>query len=86
MTRCASVIDGLGLRTCHSIQAERWLFVSLISNGMGLHCHKAAFADLRFMEFFAANIRNPHARRGYARETKDIRLWCGDVGGAQSIA
>ena len=24
-------------------------------------------ASLRFLEFFAANIRNPHTRRAYAR-------------------
>lgn len=25
-------------------------------------------ASMRFLEFFAANIRNPHTRRVYARE------------------
>ena len=29
-------------------------------------------AGLRFMEFFAANIRNPHTRRAYARAVKDF--------------
>lgn len=28
-------------------------------------------AGTRFMDFFAANIRNPHTRRAYARDVKD---------------
>jgi site-specific recombinase XerD len=42
-------------------------------------------AGVRFMEFFAANIRNPHTRRAYARAMKDFFAWCEDVG-VQSIA
>jgi hypothetical protein len=27
---------------------------------------------MRFLEFFAANIRNPHTRRAYARAAKEF--------------
>ena len=37
-------------------------------------------ATLRFLEFFAANIRNPHTRRAYARAVADFLAWCEDVG------
>lgn len=37
-------------------------------------------AALRFLEFFAANIRNPHTRRAYARAVADFCAWCTDVG------
>jgi site-specific recombinase XerD len=39
-----------------------------------------AHASIRFMEFFAANIRNPHTRRAYARAVKDFLTWCEDAG------
>jgi site-specific recombinase XerD len=42
-------------------------------------------ACMRFMEFFTANIRNPHTRRAYARAVKDFLAWCEDVG-VQSVA
>jgi site-specific recombinase XerD len=42
-------------------------------------------AGVRFLEFFAANISNPHTRRAYARAVKDFLVWCEDVG-VQSIA
>ncbi|MDR3574428.1 MAG: tyrosine-type recombinase/integrase [Anaerolineaceae bacterium] len=42
-------------------------------------------ACVRFMEFFAANIRNPHTRRAYARAVADFMAWCEKVG-VQSIA
>ena len=29
-------------------------------------------AGMRFLEFFAANIRNPHTRRAYARVVADF--------------
>ena len=29
-------------------------------------------ADMRFLEFFAGNIRNPHTRRAYARAAEVI--------------
>jgi site-specific recombinase XerD len=37
-------------------------------------------ASIRFMEFFAANIRNPHTRRAYRRAVADFLAWCEDVG------
>ncbi len=37
-------------------------------------------AFLRFLEFFAAAIRNPHTRRAYARAVADFLAWCGDHG------
>ncbi len=42
-------------------------------------------ASFRFLEFFAANIRNPHTRRAYARAVKDFLAWCEDAG-VHSIA
>jgi site-specific recombinase XerD len=35
---------------------------------------------LRFLEFFAAAIRNPHTRRAYARAVADFLAWCEDHG------
>lgn len=37
-------------------------------------------AQIRFLEFFAANIRNPHTRRAYARATVEFLAWCNDRG------
>ncbi len=37
-------------------------------------------ASLRFLEFFAANIRNPHTRRAYSRATGDFLGWCKGAG------
>lgn len=37
-------------------------------------------AALRFLEFFAAEIRNPHTRRAYTRAAADFLAWCADVG------
>lgn len=37
-------------------------------------------AQLRFLEFFAANIRNPHTRRAYARGASDFLAWCAERG------
>ena len=31
---------------------------------------------MRFLEFFAANIRNPHTRRAYARACGRFFIWC----------
>lgn len=31
---------------------------------------------MRFLEFFAANIRNPHTRRAYAKAARDFLSWC----------
>ena len=37
-------------------------------------------AALRFVEFFAANIRNPHTRRAYARAAGEFLAWCAAAG------
>jgi len=37
-------------------------------------------AGVRFLEFFAANIRNPHTRRAYSRAVADFLAWCEDAG------
>ena len=34
----------------------------------------------RFLEFFAAQIRNPHTRRAYARAVGEFLSWCESVG------
>lgn len=36
-------------------------------------------AALRFLEFFAANIRNPHTRRAYGRAVAEFLTWCADM-------
>ena len=41
-------------------------------------------AARRFLEFFAANIRNPHTRRAYGRAVADFLAWC-DVHDVPSI-
>jgi integrase/recombinase XerC len=33
----------------------------------------------RFLEFFAANIRNKHTRRAYAQATREFLAWCENV-------
>ncbi len=35
-------------------------------------------ASLRFLEFFAANIRNPHTRRAYGHAVAEFVAWCDD--------
>jgi site-specific recombinase XerD len=42
-------------------------------------------ASTRFLEFFAANIRNANTRRAYSRAVRDFLAWCEDAGVA-SIA
>lgn len=37
-------------------------------------------AGMRFLEFFASAIRNPHTRRAYARAAGDFLTWCADAG------
>ena len=37
-------------------------------------------ASLRFLEFFAANIRNPHTRRAYVRAVSGFLAWCDEHG------
>jgi site-specific recombinase XerC len=42
-------------------------------------------ASLCFLEFFAANIRNPHTHRAYARAAEEFLAWCA-AAGVPSIA
>jgi integrase/recombinase XerC len=42
-------------------------------------------ASTRFLEFFAANIRNPHTRRAYSRAVREFLAWC-ESAGVTSIA
>lgn len=42
-------------------------------------------AGERFLEFFTANIRNPHTRRAYAYGAKEFLTWC-ESAGVSSIA
>ena len=37
-------------------------------------------ASTRFLEFFAANIRNPHTRRAYYRAAEEFFGWCASAG------
>jgi len=37
-------------------------------------------ASMRFVEFFTANIRNPHTRRAYGRAVAAFLAWCADAG------
>ena len=37
-------------------------------------------AQLRFLEFFASNIRNPHTRRAYFRAVLEFLDWCSGAG------
>jgi integrase/recombinase XerC len=37
-------------------------------------------AGMRFLEFFAANIRNPHTRRAYHRAADEFLAWCAAAG------
>jgi site-specific recombinase XerC len=37
-------------------------------------------ARVRFMEFFTAQIRNPHTRRAYARAVAEFLAWCQGAG------
>lgn len=42
-------------------------------------------ASLRFLEFFAAGIRNPHTRRAYARAAADFLTWCEATAGVRAL-
>ena len=42
-------------------------------------------AQRRFLEFFAAHIRNPHTRRAYARAAGDFLAWC-ETRGVSTLA
>src|ERR1700704_2248866 len=37
-------------------------------------------ASMRFLEFFAVNIRNPHTRRAYYRAAEEFLAWCASIG------
>jgi integrase/recombinase XerC len=37
-------------------------------------------AGIRFLEFFAAQIRNPHTRRAYSRAVAEFLAWCKNAG------
>jgi hypothetical protein len=39
-----------------------------------------ARASMRFLEFFATNICNPHTRRAYARAADEFLAWCAAAG------
>ena len=41
-------------------------------------------AEIRFLEFFASTIRNPHTRRAYSRAVSDFLTWC-EAAGVASI-
>ncbi|MBB5509531.1 site-specific recombinase XerD [Paraburkholderia sp. JPY681] len=41
--------------------------------------------QVRFIEFFASAIRNPHTRRAYARATGDFLTWCAGVPSITSV-
>ena len=43
-------------------------------------------AGVRFLEFFASAIRNPHTRRAYARAAGDFLDWCADAGATSITA
>ncbi len=42
-------------------------------------------ARLRFLEFFASNIRNRHTRRAYIRAVSEFLDWCAIVAGVSSV-
>jgi len=42
-------------------------------------------AQLRFLEFFSANIRNPNTRRAYAQAVGEFLGWC-EMAGVRSMA
>ena len=55
--------------------------VTAISAGIVVPALVAAAGDRasrRFLEFFAANIRNPHTRRAYGRAVAQFLAWCDD--------
>ena len=43
-------------------------------------------AVLRYVEFFAASLRNPHTRRAYGRAAAEFLAWCGEQGVASVAA
>jgi site-specific recombinase XerC len=45
-----------------------------------LVCAAGERASMRFLEFFAANLRNPHTRRAYYRAADEFLTWCAETG------
>ena len=43
-------------------------------------------ASWRYVEFFAANIRNPHTRRAYGCAVMEFLAWCDDAGVPSVVA
>jgi len=43
-------------------------------------------ASLRFLEFFAAKIRNAHTRRAYSRAVAEFLTWCAADAGVRELA
>jgi len=43
-------------------------------------------ASLRFLEFFAAKIRNAHPRRAYSRAVAEFLTWCAADAGVRELA
>jgi site-specific recombinase XerD len=37
-------------------------------------------SGVRYLEFFVANIRNPHTRRAYYRAAEEFLAWCAEAG------
>ena len=37
-------------------------------------------ASMRFLEFFAASVRNPYTRRAYGRAAEEFLAWCASAG------
>jgi hypothetical protein len=55
----------LGINACATYAVP-----AIIAAAAGEH------ARVRFLEFFAANIRNPHTRRAYDRAVAAFLAWC----------
>ena len=43
-------------------------------------------AAIRFLEFFAANIRNRNTRRAYSRAVREFLAWCETIWRLQDLA
>jgi site-specific recombinase XerC len=54
--------------------------ISSLSSLPTLVAAAAERASMRFLEFFAANIRNPHTRRAYGRAADEFLAWCASAG------
>lgn len=63
---------------------------ALVSIGGELPVLPALFAPTpdaarRYVEFFTANIRNPHTRRAYARAAAEFAVWCSGPAGIAEL-